>query len=128
MSEFLLVNRSSLVMFLTCTRAPCRPSSSRCYVVVNVRVPPGEPILPGDVPYMHPGSLETLPGGSIAHHALDSSVHGPHELHQGGLVVQPLPLQALPWWVLVTTELKGDLEVIGAEVVEVLHPATDRVP
>ena len=29
----------------------------------------------------------------------------------------------LLWWVLVTAELKSDLKVIGAEVVEVLHPA-----
>ena len=28
----------------------------------------------------------------------------------------------LLWWVLVTAELKSDLKVIGAEVVEVLHP------
>merc|ERR1719178_140008 len=73
-------------------------------------------------------ALLSLASGSVTHHALDSSVCGPHELHKGGLVVQPLALQALLWWVLVTTELKCDLKVIGAEVVEVLHPATHRVP
>ena len=111
----------------------------------------------------------------LTYHALDSSVCGPHELHQGGLVVHPLSLQAevasvrfwgitcstyqvsgigykvsgipsrkqqisgvkvfmfhsfspLLWWVLVAAELKGDLKVIGAKVVEVLHSATHRVP
>ena len=34
----------------------------------------------------------------------------------------------LLWWILVTAELKGDLKVIGAEVVEVLHPAAHWVP
>ena len=30
----------------------------------------------------------------------------------------------LLWWVLVTTKLEGDLKVIGAKVVEVLHSPT----
>ena len=30
----------------------------------------------------------------IGYHALDPPVRGPHELHQGGLVVPPLSLQA----------------------------------
>ena len=79
------------------------------------------------------------------YHALDPPVRGPHELHQGGLVVPPLSLQAgvsgvrmdlvfsislspLFWWVLVTTELKGDLEVVGAKIVEVLHSTAHWIP
>jgi hypothetical protein len=32
------------------------------------------------------------------------------------------------WRILVAAQLQGDLEVVGSQVVEVLHPTRDRVP
>ena len=44
--------------------------------------------------YKDNDGLENFADEMATYHALDSSVHSPHELHQGGLVVQSLALQA----------------------------------
>ena len=54
------------------------------------------------------------------------SLHSPSKLgyQVSGIrmdLVLSISLSPLFWWVLVTTELKGDLEVVGAKIVEVLH-------
>ena len=45
----------------------------------------------------------------------------PHELKESLLVVAPLLLQDRCRRVFVAAQLKGDLKVVGREVVEVLH-------
>ena len=54
--------------------------------------------------------------------------HQPEELDERLLVVLPLGLELRGGRVLVAAQLERDLEVVGGEVVEVLHPAGHGVP
>ena len=54
--------------------------------------------------------------------------HQPEELDERLLVVLPLGLKLRRRRVLVAAQLEGDLEVVGGEVVEVLHPSGHGIP
>ena len=59
------------------------------------------------------------------------SFHSPSKLLRKNIFSKASTFWSLPpllGWVLVAAELEGDLEVVGGEVVEVLHAAPDRVP
>ena len=59
------------------------------------------------------------------------SFHSPSKLFRMNIFSKALTFWSVPpllGWVLVAAELEGDLEVVGVEVVPVLHAAAHRVP
>ena len=59
------------------------------------------------------------------------SFHSPSKLFRMNIFSKALTFWSVPpllGWVLVAAELEGDLEVVGGEIVEVLHPTTHWVP
>ena len=74
------------------------------------------------------GPLDGLPRGGVPDHALDPHVHLGDVGEEGLPVVLPEGAELLGRRVLEAAELEGDLEVVGVEVVPVLHAAAHRVP
>ena len=74
------------------------------------------------------GPVKRLTGVSTLDKTKDARVHTLEECQHAVKIVLPLHLEMVGWWSLPARQLCSQLQAVGEQIVEVLHPVVHQVP